>query len=98
MSSYLGRRAAWRALDSDNGPLYLIGAVLVVMVAFIAFGIVIATRQSAAYDQWCQSIGGHVVTSTQTGTGINPANGQPVVTTSTTTYCLTSDGRILDVQ
>jgi hypothetical protein len=61
-----------------------------------------AIRQQHAWENWCKSQGGHVTdhTSTATVVTINPANGQPGVGvgSDTTYYCLSADGRVLDVQ
>lgn len=50
------------------------------------------------YEGKCQERGGHVVTTSSTGVGVNPSNGQPIVTTSYNDMCLTADGRILEVK
>lgn len=72
----------------------IIGVVIVVMLPLIA-------KEHADWVAWCEQQNGHVVddTNTSTGTGFTP-NGQPVVTTSssTTYYCLSPEGGIIDIR
>lgn len=82
---------------------------LVLLITFVGclvgFGLgwvaIAAEREQQAWEAGCAQAGGTVksVTRSTTGTGVG-TNGQPVVTTgsSTTHYCLTSDGRILDIR
>lgn len=73
------------------------GAVLALLLVGVGVGIYFAGQEHDRWVQWCVSEGGHVDSSTSTGVGIDYTNGKPVTTTSTTFYCLTSDGRVLDV-
>lgn len=77
-------------------------AVAVVLVAALTWLIVAASGEHDRWTDWCRAQGGHVVDHTETTTTvvINPNNGQPGVGTgsSTTYYCLSGDGRILDIQ
>lgn len=85
-------------LEDTEGRV--IAGLMALVVILCAVGVVFAIRAQNDWNDWCLSQGGHVDSSSATGTGIGTsANGQPVVTTTTTTtyYCLSSDGRILDV-
>jgi len=75
------------------------GMIVVWVLVVIALVFFVIQWDKALNDkrEWCESQGGHVTTHTETGTGISPGNGQVVVTTNTTYYCLTDDGRILDI-
>lgn len=80
----------------------VIGAVSGGVLGFLLYwGINTSINQQAAWEAWCVDSGGRVdsTSKTSTGTGIGN-NGQPITTTSTTTtyYCLTEDGRILDIR
>lgn len=73
-------------------------AVFVVLVTVI---IGFAVRSHNRWVDWCEEQGGHVVDHTQvTTTVINGNNGTPTTGTSTSTtyYCLSADGRILDIE
>jgi hypothetical protein len=70
-----------------------LAALLVVLVIGIGVAIVMAEKGAKEYERQCQAAGGHVVNTNSTG--VNPANGQPVIVTNT--MCLSSDGRILEV-
>lgn len=84
----------------DEPELAFVAVLLLILVAFMATVIVLAARSAGEMEEQCHRMGGHVVSRTHpvTGTGIGP-NGQPVVTTgtSTTTFCLSPDGRVLEV-
>jgi hypothetical protein len=70
-----------------------LGALIIAMM-------IAANVSQAAWNADCEARGGHVESSTQTGVGTGvSANGKPVVTTTTSTthFCLSSDGRILKV-
>jgi hypothetical protein len=71
------------------------------LVGGLAFAIPMGIREDHSYQVWCAAQGGHTDshTSTSVVTTVN-ANGTTGVgtATNTTTYCLTSDGRIIDVQ
>jgi hypothetical protein len=81
------------ALTNDGyGETYLISGFTFLCVGLLVIAIPMAMRESASYAIWCGQQGGHVATSdavVSTGNGVGVA---------TTTYCLSSDGRILDVQ
>lgn len=70
---------------------------LLIIAAVIPFAI----RDQNRWEQWCTDQGGHVTDHTEsTVSTVVGANGQPgvAVGTSTTYYCLSADGRILDIQ
>lgn len=81
---------------------YALGmAALALTLLGLILAIVWAASQPDQRAIDCEA-GGNEVTSnseTSTGVGINPGTGQPVVTTgvTTTNYCLTPDGRIVDI-
>ena len=81
---------------------WVIGAFVVALVLFLIWAIPASMKEQAAWETWCTNQGGHVDKSTKTsvGTGVNPQNGQPVTTTSTSTtyFCLSEDGRVLDIK
>lgn len=83
----------------DGGPM--IPSLALVFIGGLAFAIPMAIRESHAYDVWCREQGGRV--DSHTSTSVVPvvnANGSVGVgtATNTTTYCLTPDGRIIDIQ
>lgn len=75
---------------------------IALVVGFFFWAVHKSLDQHKAWVQWCHDQSGYVHDKTEThvGTGINPSNGQPVTTTSTSTtyYCLSEDGRILDIR
>lgn len=58
--------------------------------------IVLGVQEHARWEQWCWDEGGRVDKSTSLGIGY--VDGKQVTTTDTTYYCLTDDGRILDIE
>jgi hypothetical protein len=68
-----------------------------IFVAIIAVGIPLAVRADHQYQVWCQAQGGHVTSNTTYGTTVT-TGGHVGTTSSTTTYCLSADGRIIDIQ
>lgn len=82
--------------------LAALAAMLLVTVAAVVAVIALAVNADREWAAWCADQGGRVETSTHptTGVGINPANGQPVITSgsSSTSFCVTRDGRILGVR
>ena len=88
----------WIFVDHDDAapPVGLAAAT----VGLLAFAVPMAIRESHAYEVWCVAQGGH--TDSHTDTTVVPViNGDGSVgvgtSSSTTTYCLTADGRIIDV-
>jgi hypothetical protein len=75
----------------------VIGGVVVAVVAGLAIALVFAIRSNNEWAAWCQSQGGHVTSHTTTTTVVT-ANGKPGIATTTTSYCLSADGRILDIR
>ena len=67
-----------------------------VAVAIAAVLVVLVVRADQAFQRDCRTKGGHTVSHTEVGTGFT-STGKPVTTTSTTTFCLSADGRILDI-
>lgn len=78
----------------NHKPIIALAAALA-LVAVAA--IIWAIHADNEWSAWCESQGGHVSRDTNTVTVIG-ANGKPGVGTSTTSFCLTADGRILDIQ
>lgn len=72
-------------------------AALVALLTSIVILFVAAFAAADSFEDACKAAGGHVVTKSGIGTGINPANGQPVITTTNTDFCVSADGRILEV-
>jgi hypothetical protein len=76
-------------------------ALIVGLIGAAVAVILISASQLSQWEDWCEAQGGHVDTSTKVTTGVGVGgNGQVVVTTgsSTTYFCLTADGRILDIR
>lgn len=82
---------------SGKGIAAMCAVVVALMVVFGYFAI----KDHNEWEAWCKSQGGHVVDHTDVNTVVVVGgNGKPGVGTSTnsTSYCLTADGRILDVR
>lgn len=58
--------------------------------------IVMVAQEHARWEEWCYGQDGHVDKNTSLGHGY--VDGKYVTTTNTTYYCLTDDGRILDIK
>lgn len=69
-------------------------AGLVILGLFVSL-IVVAARDHARWEEWCYEAGGRV--DKDTSIGITYVDGKQGTTTSTTYYCLTDDGRVLDI-
>lgn len=76
-------------MDDYLGPIVggLLAAGIVVCLIFSIF-------DSDNFDRQCTKMNGHTTSLTSTGIGFG-ANGKPVTTISSTTLCLSKDGRIL---
>lgn len=74
-----------------------IAAGISALVLALVVLIVVLVRADNEWVAWCHSQGGHVVRDTKTTTVIS-SNGKPGTGTSTTSYCLTADNRLLDIQ
>lgn len=72
--------------------MVMIVAILAVVVVLSGVLIWAAMQE----DKACTAAGGHQYSSTSTGYAINPATGKGGVVTTTSTTCLTSDGRIIE--
>jgi len=85
----------------DGADMWMAIAILS-CVAGLGVAIPEAALAQHDWEHWCKDQGGHVTDHTDTTvvTTINPGNGQPGVGvgSSTTYYCLTTDGRILDIK
>lgn len=71
-------------------------------VGLLAFGLAMwpllvwAHHRDVAYDQWCRAQGGHVATDTRTTT---VSTGRGVgIGTSSTDFCLSDQGGIIDIR
>jgi hypothetical protein len=77
------------------------GGPLIAVVACLVIFIPIWHDQQQQWEQWCRDQGGHVTdhTSTTVVTTVG-SNGLPGVGvgSETTYYCLSADGRVLDVR
>jgi hypothetical protein len=74
----------------------MIGLFVLIVIGAVV-GIYFTIQEHDRWEKWCYSKGGHVVDDTKTVTTTG-TNGKPAIGASTTYYCLTSDGRILDIQ
>jgi hypothetical protein len=83
----------WTFFDQE----IVAGVFAFLLVGLLAFAVPMAMRESRAYETWCSAQGGHVDSTSQVVSTVG-ADGKPSVGTSTTTFCLSADGRILDVQ
>lgn len=80
------------SLWEGGQDFWMMFALVFLCVGCLSVGIPMAMRESANYAVWCNAQGGHVTSSTAV---VSTGNGAGV---ATTTYCLSADGRILDVQ
>lgn len=78
---------------NDGWKMPALIAVLLIAVGGI---IVYAVRADARWVAWCESQGGHVLRDTKWITTY--VDGKVGSASTTTTYCLTADGRILGIQ
>lgn len=88
---------ASRFTHGDTSDMVVAGSATFVLAAIFIVGIPMAMREAAGYERWCASQGGHVDSSSSSSTVVT-GGGQVGVAVSTTTYCLSADGRVLDVQ
>jgi hypothetical protein len=79
----------------DWAPIAMIAGT-VLALGVVAWLIVLSAQEHARWEQWCWDEGGRVDKNTSLGIGY--VDGKQVTTTNTTYYCLTSDGRILDIK
>ncbi len=86
--------AALTADDIEMGVIH--GGTVLLIVGIVTVAVPFALRWEADYETWCAAQGGHVDTSTST-TVVSTGKGAGVGAT-TTYYCLSDDGRIIDVQ
>jgi hypothetical protein len=90
------------ARANDALPEWLLaGGLCIALAGFLVVAIPIMNADQARWEQWCHAQGGHVTDHTDTTTVVTiGANGQPAIGSgsSTTYYCLTADGRVLDVR
>lgn len=75
----------------DAAAVYWIAIILGV----IALALALAIKADQAYSERCAALGGSAHSSTSTGVGINPSNGQAVPVATTSAMCLSPDGRVL---
>lgn len=80
----------------DNLELIIPSVFIVLFLGLMVIAIVASVEEQAAWETWCGEQGGHVTENTDTNIGYD-VRGRPVTTTSTTYYCLTTDGRIIDI-
>jgi hypothetical protein len=77
------------------------GIVIFVVLVTLALAVClwVLVQSSNDFAHKCQALGGHTKTITSTGTGFGVGAGGkvgPVVTSSSYSICLSSDGRILE--
>lgn len=77
-----------------------IWAVGVLVAVGLVYMIKLAGEEHNNWKMWCYEQGGRVDSTSKVHTGTTVVNGKvgTTTTTSTTYYCLTEDGRILDVK
>lgn len=92
----LAGSVTWLLARDGFGDQGIPAGIAFLIVGLMAFAIPMAIRESHAFQVHCESLGGHTRSHTSTVTTIG-ANGKPAVGTDTTTYCLSDDGRILDI-
>ena len=73
----------------------IIGALVV--VAFFIAVVVYQVRQQQEWEDWCYDQGGRVKDVTKYNSGWS-TSGEYVTTGDTTYFCITNDGRLLDVR
>lgn len=82
----------------DRSPELVVGAgILAVVVAFFAWFIPAVVADQNAWETWCKENGGRITSHTSYGNTVD-GKGNVGVSSSTTYYCLTPDGRILDIR
>jgi hypothetical protein len=82
--------------DGLGGEIAL-SSVAFILIGGLTFAIPMAIRADHDYQRWCAAQGGHTTSHTDTVSTVG-GDGKVGVGTSTTTYCLSADGRIIDIQ
>lgn len=72
-------------------------AIMGALALILGITIPLAIRSQNSWEAWCADQGGHVTDSAQVVTTVS-GSGKVGTGVSTTYYCLSADGRILDVQ
>jgi hypothetical protein len=89
-------------LLGDEPGIHIVMSVLIVgSAAAMVIFIPLANHEHDRWVAWCKDQGGHVTDHTSTNVvSTVGADGKPGmgVSSETTYYCLTADGRVLDVQ
>ena len=67
-------------------------AVLIVLAAVFLIGW--SAKEQETWEQWCRAEGGHIDRTSETV----PMGTRPYIRTDYTYYCLSPDGRILDIK
>lgn len=79
-----------------DGATIAVILICIAAVGGIILVIVFGTAQAAAYERECDALGGTVRTTTSSGYGYSmDGKSTPVITTTTDSFCLSDDGRIL---
>lgn len=73
-----------------------VGLLIAGIVAALIWLIPYSIKQHQAWEDGCTGQGGHVDTDTKMVTTYD-AKGKPTFGSTTTYYCLSEDGRILDI-
>ena len=73
-------------------------AVVAAVVVAVALGVWwLIANVTDEHGDACRAAGGVVKSNTKSATGINPSNGQPVITTITINACINKEGNVTDV-
>lgn len=78
----------------DFFPFYIIAGALVVVLVIALF---VEGSQIVTWEDTCEGQGGYVRTLHQSNVGIG-FDGKTSIVPSTTRFCLSADGRILDIR
>lgn len=87
----------WGGDSYEIGTAWMSGSLTFLLVGGLAITIPLGIREQNSWEAWCRDQGGHVSSSDTVSTVVG-GNGKPGVAVSTTYYCLTVDGRVLDIQ
>lgn len=80
-------------------PGRLVMVFFIVILILLPIGFYYSAKAQAEWEDWCRSEGGRVDDVTKTSTGYSTDGKMtPITSTETTYYCLTDDGRVLDIK
>lgn len=83
-----------------DGFTITVSVFIGLVVVALAILIPLAIQEHSRWVDWCISQNGRIDSTTSTNTGTTIVNGKvgTTTTTDTTYYCLTDDGRIIDIR